>query len=104
MATFWEIPLLAGQPQSLTVALSGVTYGLTLKWFELASAWLLDIADSNGNPIVVGIPLVTGCDLLGQYDHLGFVGQLWCATDGAPDAPPQFANLGDTSHLYYVEP
>lgn len=102
MATISEIPLIPA-PQILRISLSGVTYVLSLKWFAVAGVWLLDISDVNGNSLVAGAPLVTGTDLLLQYRHLGFVGGLWCATDGDPDAAPTFTNLGDTSHLYYVE-
>jgi len=103
MAHFWEIPIKPAQPQTLTVALSNVNYGMYFKWFDVAKVWLVDIADANGNPIVVGVPLTTGSDLLSQYKHLGFVGELWCATDGNPDAQPTFETLGATSHLYYAE-
>jgi Domain of unknown function (DUF6983) len=103
MATYWEVPLKAAQPQSITVTLSGVTYGMNFKWFEQARSWIVDISDVNNNPILLGVPLITGADLLEQYKHLGFVGSLWCATDGDPAAQPNFSTLGDTAHLYYVE-
>jgi len=65
-------------------------------------AWVLDIADVSSDPIVQGIPLVTGCDLLAQYAYLGIPGQLVVQTDGSPDTMPTYANLGTNSHLYYV--
>jgi hypothetical protein len=104
VATYSEIPLRPAMPQAISIALSGVTYNLTFKWFDQAGTWLVDIADTANNPIVVGVPLVTGGNLVEQYGHLGFTGQLWCATDGQPDMQPSFTSLGDTSHLYYVEP
>ena len=62
----------------------------------------MDIGDVNGNPLVSGIALVTGADLLGQYAYLGIGGQLIVMTDGDPSAIPTFTNLGIESHLYYV--
>lgn len=103
MPTYWEIPLKVGQPQALTITLGSDTYGLTVKWFDLAGVWVVDIADVDGNVLVAGIPLVTGADLLAQYRHLGFTGGLWVGTDGDPAALPTFANLGDTAHLYWVQ-
>lgn len=103
MPTYWEVPLRPSQQQTLSVTLSNVTYELNLKWFEQARSWLVDISDANANPIVLGVPLTTGSDLLAQYKHLGFVGELWCATDGNPTAQPTFETLGATGHLYYVE-
>jgi hypothetical protein len=99
--TAYEIPLSA-KPQTFSIALGGVTYKMTLRWNVPAAAWMLDIADATGNPMVGSIPLVTGVDLLGQYAHLGFIGQLVVQTDHDPDAVPTFDNLGTTGHLYFV--
>ena len=64
--------------------------------------WVLDVYDSGGNPIVTGIPLVTGENLLAQYAYLGFIGGLWVQTTSDPDAVPTFQNLGGDGQLYYV--
>lgn len=67
--------------------------------------WILDILNSSdkpGRPIVCGIPLVTGANLLEQYSHLGISGELWVATDADPDAVPTFDNLGQAGRLYFV--
>jgi predicted Zn-dependent protease with MMP-like domain len=101
--TITEIPL-SGQAQSFQVVILNVTYVFTLIWRDAASEWVLDIADVNTNPLIQGIPLVTGGDLLGQYAYLGLGFQLWVATDGEPDAVPTFANLGTQAHLYAVTP
>jgi hypothetical protein len=43
----------------------------------------------RGNlPIVNGIPLVTGVDLLAQYRYLGFSGRLWVQGADNPDDVP----------------
>ncbi|MCY1536175.1 hypothetical protein D9M68_716190 [compost metagenome] len=73
-----------------------------MQWRNAAeSGWTLDIADANGNAIVNGIPLVTGCNLLEPYAHLGFAGVLWVQTTADPDAVPSFESLGIGSHLYW---
>lgn len=66
--------------------------------------WMLDIADTTETPILQGLPLVTGADLLAQYRYLTNIppGLLGVATDGVPDAVPTYQNLGLTSHVYYV--
>lgn len=100
MANF-EIPL-TPQPQTFTIALSGVDYRLTVQWRNAEQGgWVLDIADTSNNPIIEGIPLVTGVDLLEQYAYLGLGGVLWCQTTADPDAVPTFDNLGSGSHLYW---
>lgn len=116
--------------QQFTISLSGITYTLTLnfralpEWTETGNdegivetggnsipfsidtddgGWVLDIGDANNNPIVQGIPLVTGADLLAKYGYLGFIGQLWVQSlSGNPDTTPTYANLGTNGMLFYV--
>ena len=101
MATPYTIPL-TNASQQISIALGGVIYILTVKWNASAECWVLDIADQSGNPIVQGLALVTGCDLLGQYGYLALGGQLICMTDYQSDAIPTFNNLGSNSQLYFV--
>jgi hypothetical protein len=97
-----EVPL-TGDAERFSITMGGVNYQLTLVYRDAAEGgWVLDVADANGTAIVGGIPLVTGCDLLEQYSHLGFTGSLVVQTDHDPDAPPTYANLGGASHLYFV--
>jgi len=102
MQTIYQIPL-QPTPQTFKATLVGVIYQLTLTYQNTnEGGWCLDIADSNGNPLVQGIPLVTGCNLLGQYEYLGIGGGLWVQTTNDPDAVPTFENLGVGSMLYFV--
>ncbi len=103
MATAYPIPL-KPYPQQLSIALGGVTYTLTLQYRNTDDGgWTLDISDASGNtPILQGIPLVTGVDLLAQYAYLNFGGQLVVRTASDPDAVPTFSNLGTDGILYWV--
>jgi len=104
MANIFTIPLTA-DPQSFKITLSGVDYRMTLTYKNTdQGGWVLDIADASAAPIVSGIPLVTGADLLAQYGHFGFGGQLWVQTTQNPDAVPTFDNLGTDAILYWVTP
>jgi len=98
----FEVPL-SPTPQRFSIPLAGVTYRMAVKWIETpGGGWILDIADALGQPILGGIPLVTGADLLAQYSYMGFGGSLIVQTDSDPDAVPTFDTLGKTSHLYFV--
>jgi len=96
-----EIPLIAAA-QTFTATLVGVTYTMTVHWCAPASCWVLDIADSTDVPIISGIPIVTGADLLEQYGYLNIGGQLIAETDFDTDAVPTFDNLGSLGHLYFI--
>ena len=101
MAVF-EVPL-SPQPQRFSIALANVSYRMTVRWIDdVDGGWVLDIADSSDAPIVSGIPLITGADLLAQYGYLGFGGELGVQTDTDLDAVPTYTNLGVTSHLYFL--
>lgn len=102
MSTAFEVPLVPAQPQRLSLSMAGIFYQLTIKWCAPAVCWILDIADSLGNPLVSGIPIITGADLLEQYAYLGIGGKLIAQTDHDTFAVPTFANLGDTGNLYFV--
>jgi hypothetical protein len=96
------VPLLPSA-QNLTVLFNGVQYNLTLNYRDCdQGGWIMDIADVSGNPILSGIPFVTGADLLAQYEYLQFGGILALFNGGDPDEPPTFDNLGLDSQLYWV--
>lgn len=66
MTTF-EIPL-TPEPQRFEVDLGGRAVRMTLRWKEVdEGGWSLDLDGDDGAPIIGGLPLVTGIDLLEQY-------------------------------------
>ena len=97
------VPLISA-PQTLSISLNGVIYNLTVTWNVPSQAWLLDIADTNGNNLLNGAPLVTGCDLLEQYAYVGIGGSLYVLSSGDVTAMPTFLDLGTQSNLYFVTP
>lgn len=101
MAAF-EIPLTA-ESQTFSVQLLGIAYQMTVQWRNNAQGgWVLDIADAAGTPIVSGIALVTGTDLLGQYAYLGIGGSLLVLNNAGGDDAPTFTDLGTDTHLVFV--
>jgi hypothetical protein len=98
----YEIPL-TPEPQTFNVRLVDKEYRFSLAWNAIANTWTLDIATvDNSTPLVQGIPVVTGSNLIGQFEHLGIGGELRARTDHDPDAIPTFGNLGAAGHLYLV--
>lgn len=101
METFL-IPLL-NIPQDFTITLSSKELRIVSKWNAAnEGGWVLDIYDAETNlPIVVCIPMVSGADLLEQYEYLGLNGRLVVFTDGDEMAVPTLENLGTESNLYF---
>lgn len=124
MPTYFEIPT-SGTPQVFSIQLVGVTYNMRLTYHEAnaespdgltgfdtgsstltdlnqLSSWMLDIFDSANNPIVLGLSLIPGIDLLYQFGYLNLGGALVVATEGSENLVPTFPGLGIDSHLYFV--
>ena len=105
MATTYEVPTTTS-PQSFSAVFpDGNTYNLRLQYQWVDNCWLLDMLDANSVPLVCGIPLITGADLLAQYDYIfGGSFSMFVTTDGAAASPPTFYNLGTTGHLRVSAP
>lgn len=98
---YYELPL-TPIPQTFSMFMNGVVWNITLRWSPISELWIIDFADSKGAPVLMGVPVVGGLDLLGQHQHLNFGGSLVAQTDNAPLDPPTFNNLGVTSHLFFI--
>lgn len=91
------------QPHSeQSTVLDGVSYILRFDWIERAGFWRLGLYTAGGDPIVLGISLVSGVDLFSPYrsDPRVPVGGLWVMsqTDPGRDA------WARTAWLLYTTP
>jgi len=101
MAVF-EIPLRGGRGSSQTVVLADVTYRLDVHWCDPLGVWVIDLSDDFGNPMISGIPMITGANLLAQYEYFDFHGILLAQSDFDWTVPPTFTDLGKQGHLYWI--
>lgn len=106
MTTTFEIPL---QPrnQELTVLLGETYYRVVVVWNDSNdgnACWVMDIFKEDGTPVLQGVPLVSGGDLLDGLDYLEVPGKLFCGHNGDLLDPPKYGDLGSTSHLYWEAP
>jgi len=89
-------------PQRFTISLSGTNYILVSRWNDAPEAgWILDFYDQESNPILMNVPLVTGANLLSQYEYLGIPGLLYVVSDGDDYAVPTIDNLGFGADVLY---
>jgi hypothetical protein len=100
--SLYKIPL-SPNPQTFNINLADKEYRLTVRWnAAIEGGWQLDIATADrGEPILSGIPIVTGADLLGPYEYLGFGGSLVCYS-GSSDLAPTFDNLVAENELLFM--
>lgn len=93
----YVIPL-TPEPQRFGIVLAGRELLLAVRWMDAPEGgWLLDVADAGGVPLLSGIPLVAGCDLLEPYGYLGLGGALRLSGD----EPPALDTLGQGVDLLF---
>lgn len=102
-STAYLVPLLP-QAQDFFISLNGTTYYFQTRWNAPNNAWTLDISDANQNQLVTGLALITGCDLLEQFYHLGIGGALVVQSANDPTLVPNYSTLGTTGNLYFLLP
>ncbi|WFQ80512.1 hypothetical protein PXH59_05090 [Xenorhabdus sp. SF857] len=95
-----EIPVLNGN-QLFDIQLGGIEYRMRIQYRGIAG-WILDIMRPNGEPIVMGIPLVFGVDILERYRYLGFNGNLIFMNHN-PKNETNGEELGSSNRLYFIK-
>lgn len=98
---FYEVPL-TPRPQKFTIFLGKTQWSLVLRWNHVANHWTLDFLTAKNEPVLMGMLITTGVDLLVQHRHLGFEGSLIAQSSSDPLRPPSFENMGVTSHLIFA--
>jgi hypothetical protein len=101
-ANVFLVPFVPATPQILQISIGGTTYTMKVRWCVPANCWMLDLSDASGNPILQGIPLITGTDLLAQFAYLGLGFSLLVQSNNDPTAVPTFASLGLTGNVYIL--
>lgn len=101
MSEVYEIPT-APRNQTFRIALAGTEYQITQRYCAAAEAWLVNIDTVDGAAKIHGLMLVTGADLLSQFEHLGLGGAIVVQSDNDPDEVPSRETMGSTGHLYYL--
>ena len=103
MSTTYEIPL---QPNAevFDITLGAVDYVISTQWNSIGSYWVISLSLIDGTPVLSGVPLRPGVDLLAQYPYLNITGSLYAQVDNDTDTIPSYDGLGTTGHLYYVTP
>lgn len=87
-----------------TEELDGVQYALRFHYDFRADRWTLDMLDELDDPIVTGIRLIPGPNLLEQFSDPRLpVGSLEVSTVNEDRAPPELDDLGVDAVLIYLD-
>lgn len=94
----YEIPLNNGN-QKFNIRLGGVQYKFQLIY--RVKSWYLDIFDTGENPLIAGLPLVMGDNLLIQHQHI-IKGSLYVLNTNE-DENQAFSDLGTLIKLFWSD-
>lgn len=96
-----EIPL-GSVPGTVSLNLPGRSVRLRLTFEDGEGTWIMDIYDDGEAPLVCGIPLLIGLDLLGPYGHLGFNTRMFVLRRGGDPAEDiGYDDLGTAAGLFF---
>ena len=102
---FIDLPIAADTPdQSFSVSLDAAVYRLRLRYNTRAGAWALSLATADGTPLLSGLALRLGVDLLAQFvdDRLP-PGRLFAINYVDAYAEADRDNFGRDAALVYEE-
>lgn len=94
----YEIPLNNGN-QKFNIRLGGVQYKFQLIY--RVKSWYLDIFDTAENPLIAGLPLVMGDNLLIQHQYI-IKGSLYVLNTNE-DENQAFSDLGTLIKLFWSD-
>jgi hypothetical protein len=91
---------------TLKLALEGAVYGLNVRWNQRMLKWILDILDSTGNAVLLGLPILEEQALTDRFVGrlLGLPPGQFVAIDGTgAQLDPTDVTFGSAVQLIYVE-
>lgn len=102
--TTLEFPL-RPEAQEMTIQLGETSYVVRFGWGNSPDGgWFIDITALDGTPLLLGLPLTAGENVLQQFDYLGIPGEIRVQTDGDDLVEPTYANLGSNGKVLFITP
>jgi predicted Zn-dependent protease with MMP-like domain len=97
--SYYQIPVDSSPNQEfdITVPVDGnnLQLHLSFTYNTIANYWVMSVADKNKNMLVMSIPLVTGTNLVGQYNHLALGSAFLVKTGDSALNYPDSDSLGN---------
>jgi hypothetical protein len=105
LMAFIELPIIADTPdQSFSVILDGSLYQVRLRYNGRAGCWALSLFNAAGAPLIAGMAVRLGVDLLAQFSDNAFPpGRLFIINWADEYAKPGRKNFGSDVSLIYEE-
>lgn len=88
------------------ITFTSTIYIIYLRWNAMNKYWVMNIIDRNGQPIVLGIKVVTNFNLTEQFKAITGMpqGDILCQNIIGLWTTIQRFDMGETTELMYYEP
>lgn len=96
-----KLPLEPGILTTRVTTINGISYSITIKWNSRTEIYSMDIAVS-GEPVVYGIPLLIGIDLVKYYPQLG-ISRVYCINKNNITSEISYDELGSDGLVVIIE-
>lgn len=104
MSTTYEFPL-RPEAQQIRIQLGEAEYIVRFGWGDTTDGgWFIDISNADGAPLVRGLALTAGENVLQQFGYLGIPGEIRVQTDADDLVEPTYANLGRNGKVLFITP
>lgn len=111
--TIQTIEILDLPEQTFRIVLDGIQYTMRVYWTEyddtikeilgdIPGQWRMDLTNADNGVNLLGVAIVGGCDLLGQYNRSDILGAMWVNDTTTQGNDPVFESWGDTHELLYI--
>lgn len=99
------IPTRADLPAyTYRVDIEGLTYTMAFRWNRRANHWYWDLMDTNGEAIVMGVPMLTSLPLIDRYkDGRLPGGRFFLLDERGENKDPDRGDLGERIKFLYEE-
>lgn len=106
MSSIQQIPVSNDLPwYSFKITLSGTLFTLRFRYNTRMSRWIMDIADSQNNDLLNGLPMLINRNLNGRFVDAGLPrGFLFCTDDTNQGTQPTRYSFGKDHSLFYFDP
>lgn len=98
------IPTFNDAEASYKVAVNGYNIGITTRYNYSAQCWMLDLSDALDAPILTGLMLIPGIDILKPYEHIRQQLGSFVLSEATTDAYLEPDSLGNTTQLLWYAP
>lgn len=96
-----ELPLTPDPSQTFSIDIAGSKYRFDVKYNDRAGVWTFDLyLDETDAPILLGVPIVTGVEILEPYNLE--IGQLLAVDQSSQALDATSEDLGTRVVLYWM--